>query len=207
MNNPFVTFIIPTIGRFSIQNTIQSLYNQTNTNWLAIIIIDGVDIDFQCNDSRITVLKIPKIGKYNHAGKVRNYGMKYVTTKWIAFVDDDDVVTNDYVDKLEQETNITPDASVIIFRMINNKGAIGVLPEPNTDNFYKCKVGISYSIKKELVDKNFIFEPSHIEDFMLLNKIREHKYKMVISPFVTYLVESNKTNSKYDIPYKRVIIG
>jgi glycosyltransferase involved in cell wall biosynthesis len=207
MNNPFVTFIIPTIGRTSIQNTIQSLYNQTNINWLAIIIIDGIDIDFQCNDSRITVLKIPKIGKYNHAGKVRNYGMKYVTTKWIAFVDDDDVVTNDYVDKLKEEINITPDASVIIFRMINNKGAIGVLPEPNTDNFYKCKVGISYSIKKELIDKNFIFEPSHIEDFVLLNKIREHKYKMIISPFVTYLVESTNTNSKYNIPYKRVVIG
>jgi glycosyltransferase involved in cell wall biosynthesis len=206
MNKPFVTFIIPTIGRISIKNTIMSLYNQININWLAIIIVDGIDINFECNDSRIKILKIPKTGKCNHAGKVRNYGLKFVTTEWIAFVDDDDVITNDYVDKLEQEINITPDASVIIFRMINNKGAIGVLPEPNTDNFYKCKVGISYSLKKELIDKDFIFEPSHIEDFVLLNKIREHKYKMVISPFVTYLVESNKTNSKYDIPYKRVII-
>jgi hypothetical protein len=37
-----ITFIIPTIGRISLNETINSLYNLENKNWNAIIIFDGV---------------------------------------------------------------------------------------------------------------------------------------------------------------------
>jgi len=47
-----ITFIIPSINRPSIVNSINSLSNQTNPNWECIIVYDGVEgIKFE--DDRI----------------------------------------------------------------------------------------------------------------------------------------------------------
>ena len=40
-NDNIITFIIPTIGRETLKNTLISLQNQTIENWNAIIIFDG----------------------------------------------------------------------------------------------------------------------------------------------------------------------
>ena len=40
-----ITFIIPTIGRESLKNTLLSLQNQNIENWSAIIIFDDCDIN------------------------------------------------------------------------------------------------------------------------------------------------------------------
>ena len=37
-----ITFIIPTIGRDTLLNSINSLFNQTIKEWKAIIIFDGI---------------------------------------------------------------------------------------------------------------------------------------------------------------------
>ena len=206
MDKAFVTFIIPTIGRKTIENTIKSLFYQTNPNWSAIIVIDGVDIDLQINDNRFIINKIKKTGEKNHAGRVRNSAFEFVKTEWIAFVDDDDCLTNDYVEKLKEEILLNPDASTIIFRMNNNDLITRILPPPNCNNFESCKVGISFSIKKELTDK-YIFEPSHMEDYVLLDKIRTEKNKMVISPYLTYLVNSDFINHTFSQSFNRVIIN
>ena len=42
LNNNKITFIIPTIGRPTLSKSIESLINQTNKNWEAIIIFDGI---------------------------------------------------------------------------------------------------------------------------------------------------------------------
>ena len=38
-----ITFIIPSVNRDTLKRSIDSLYRQTNKNWLAIIIYDGVE--------------------------------------------------------------------------------------------------------------------------------------------------------------------
>ena len=48
MNN--ITFIVPTIGRISLNNSIKSLLNQTIENWNAIIIFDGIKCNIENND-------------------------------------------------------------------------------------------------------------------------------------------------------------
>ena len=40
-----ITFIIPTIGRKTLKNTLISLQNQTIENWKAILIFDDCDIN------------------------------------------------------------------------------------------------------------------------------------------------------------------
>ena len=93
-----LTFIIPTIGRKSLKNTIKSLYKQTDSKWKCIIIFDGIKPNIYFNDSRIKIIKCDKLGKgVNSAGNVRNYGMQFVDTKWISFVDDDDMISPFYI--------------------------------------------------------------------------------------------------------------
>jgi glycosyltransferase involved in cell wall biosynthesis len=187
--NSAVTFIIPTIGRETLSLTLQSLKNQTITNWKAIVIFDGIEPNISETDPRITIIKTPiKLGQgYNSAGLVRNYGIKFVNTEWVAFVDDDDSITPNYIESFLSELWLDPD--VIIFRMTLDDR---VCPSIDSTNFFIKNVGISFAVKTELVSK-FIFIPSIEEDFEFLDKVRLKKYKIVLSPYITYTV--NKYNS------------
>ena len=184
-----LTFIIPTIGRESLKYTIDSLYKQTIHEWKCIIIFDGIEPNIIFNDSRIKIIKCDKLGiGSNSAGNVRNYGMQFVETEWIAFVDDDDTISSSYIEIFNQEFKIY-DFDVYIYRMqLNNQ----IIPSLNVNNFYVCDVGISFIIKKNIFD-NIKFIPSSIEDFEYLNKIRECNYKIIISPYVKYYVKNNKS--------------
>jgi len=187
--NSALTFIIPTIGRETLSLTLQSLKNQTITNWKAIVIFDGIEPTISETDPRITIIKTPiKLGQgYNSAGLVRNYGIKFANTEWVAFVDDDDSITPNYMESFLSELWLDPD--VIIFRMTLNDR---VCPSIDSTNFFIKDVGISFAVKTELVSK-FIFIPSIEEDFEFLDKVRLKKYKIVLSPYITYSV--NKYNS------------
>jgi glycosyltransferase involved in cell wall biosynthesis len=187
--NSALTFIIPTIGRETLSLTLQSLKNQTITNWKAIVIFDGIEQNISETDPRITIIKTPiKLGQgYNSAGLVRNYGIKFVNTEWVAFVDDDDSITPNYIESFLSELWLDPD--VIIFRMTLDDR---VCPSIDSTNFFIKNVGISFAVKTELVSK-FIFIPSIEEDFEFLDKVRLKNYKIVLSPYITYTV--NKYNS------------
>jgi glycosyltransferase involved in cell wall biosynthesis len=194
-----ITFIIPTIGRSSLQQTIHSLLKQTNPNWKAIIIFDGVEPTIRNFYNKITILKHTKVGVANHAGAVRNYGISHATTEWVAFVDDDDGIKNTYVETFYQELKYKSD--VILFRMLFNGE---ILPPVNATNFHKGKVGISFAVKKHLFDNGIMFEPSEFEDFVYLDKCRLLKYRILLSPYLLYFVRNYDNNS--NIVSNRVFI-
>ena len=199
-----ITFIIPTIGRITLKDTLLSLINQTNSNWKAIVIFDGIKPTINFPDDRIKIIKSPKLGEgVNSAGNVRNYGIKYVTTPWVAFVDDDDSIKNTYVDTFLNEINENVD--VIIFRMLSIFDDIYIsLPPNDVSNFYEDFVGISFALKKEIFN-HIMFEPSIREDFKLLEKIRENNYKIMISPYLLYFVRNY--NHYYSDIFNRVFIN
>jgi len=180
-----LTFIIPTISRSTLQSTIKSLQCQTLQNWCAIIVFDGIDPDFYCKDPRITLLRCDKLGEGpNHAGRVRNYGMTFVKTEWIAFLDDDDSISSRYVETFYEEIKQYK-TDVIIFRMhFNNE----ICPELKTDNFYKGKVGISFAIKTKIINEGVLFSPSKYEDYEYLSLLKSKNYTIMISPHVLYFV-------------------
>ena len=103
-SNIKITFVIPTIGRESIKNVIECLKKQTLPYWKALIIFDGLEPNIVENDERIQILKCEKCGAESSAGLVRNYGMEFVTTEWIGFLDDDDVISLDYVECFLKES-------------------------------------------------------------------------------------------------------
>jgi glycosyltransferase involved in cell wall biosynthesis len=184
-NLPLITFIIPTIGRETLKTTIHSIKNQTRTNWKAIIIFDGIEPNIEENDERISIIKIEKKGRLNYAGRVRNSGIEKVNTEWVAFVDDDDRLTQNYLEVFENE--IKDDLDVLIFRMIRGKEIIP--PREHTD-FIKNFVGISFCARTSLFkNENIWFNESPTEDYDILDKFRSNNKNIKISNEVTYIVK------------------
>ena len=192
-NKPLITFIIPTIGRSTLQNTLDCLITQSNPNWKAIVIFDGISSTIQNTDPRIHIIESPKLGEgHNSAGLVRNYGITFADTEWIAFVDDDDSLSKKYVEIFIAESSAYTLADIILFRMEHPE--VGPLPFLSTDMFFACQVGISFAVKKKVLDEGHIFIPSRAEDFHYLNDAKNKNYNIMISPYVTYFV------NKYDQP-------
>jgi glycosyltransferase involved in cell wall biosynthesis len=196
---PFVTFIIPSIGRKSIDIPLQSLINQTYKNWEAIVIYDGVKPKKpNIKDNRI---KIVYGKKYGNAGQVRNHGIKMANTPWIAFLDDDDAVSPIYIERLHEMIQTNNNADIFIFRYIYNMNLpdrFNISPPPETRNIIHAgRVGISFCAKK-MVFENVSFTPDFGEDFTLLSDALKKSFNIVMSKYVTYVVRPVMENVKSD---------
>ena len=202
--NSKITFIIPTIGRESLQYSINSLLNQSILEWNAVIIFDGIKSTIVNNDERIKIIETEKLGvNINSAGLIRNYAMSFVETEWIAFLDDDDIISDDYIEIFYKEIELYSETDLLIFRMNNEER---IIPKLDTNNFYLCDVGISFIMKKEIYDNGLIFIQDGAEDFLYLDKIRKNRYKIMISPHTKYHVRTNIINNDL-ILGKRVLIN
>jgi glycosyltransferase involved in cell wall biosynthesis len=192
-----ITFIIPSIGRDTLGRTLRSLIHQTDPLWTCMVVMDGVDIPRDLpTDERIKFMKLDqKTGESNHGGRVRNVGMKASTdSTWFAFVDDDDTVTSDYVEKLKKSIHEMPDIDVFIFRMINKDG---IFPPLKETYFKKYRVGISFAIQSSIFSNDGIcFEPSDEEDYDFLNSVRKTGKNIHILPYICYIV-------RQDVPCER----
>jgi glycosyltransferase involved in cell wall biosynthesis len=183
--NSKITFIIPSLSRLTLIQTVNSLLNQSSDLWKCIIIYDGVDgIDF--NDDRIKTLKIEKTGLIGPAngqsGLVRNVGINMVDTEWIGFLDDDDTIHSDYVRTL---IDTYQDYDFVVWRMKYPNGT--VLPPINDDNLNFGRVGISFCYKNKF--DNLYFDVNRDgEDFDFLMKLKNLSDNWVVTPEVFYNV-------------------
>lgn len=205
-----ITFVIPSVNRSSLHRAILSLKNQVLNNWSAIIVFDGCEpTDNEIlSDNRILYISINKLGKLNKlnghssAGFVRNIGMSLVTSPYTGFLDDDDILLPEYTQKLVEELTLNPDASLISFRMVNKNG---IIPSHSTQDIIAGQIGISFCYKTELFRKGFKFRQSQIEDFEFANDIKKANMKIVLSPYITYLVEDTPLVSSDNL--QRIIIN
>jgi glycosyltransferase involved in cell wall biosynthesis len=183
-----ITFIIPTIGRPTLVRTLESIQQNTDDDWNAIVMFDGIEPTLESEDPRIRIMSMEKIGKLNYAGRVRNQAICFAETEWIGFVDDDDIIKPTYVSHLKK--HISEDAhNVIIFRMQYNNNNGYILPPAGATMFEQNQVGISFCVKKNcFTEDNIWFEPGEIEDFNLLTRLWEQDKTIMISPYVNYIV-------------------
>lgn len=92
--SPKVSIIMPTHNRAGlIQETIESIRNQTYPNWELIIVDDGSEdsteeIIAQLKDERI---QFHKAGRTGVGGKIKNIGLRMAKGELIAFIDSDDL--------------------------------------------------------------------------------------------------------------------
>lgn len=187
----YITFIIPTLGRQTLSRTIDSIYLQKSNDWKAIIIFDGIKNNLSgkyANDKRIIILEKPKTGFINSrnisfAGEVRNYAFDLVDTKWIGFIDDDDVILPNYIEELKKEDDEKKD--FILFRMNYDK----VVPKIGINTIIHNEAGISFVVKNEIVKKhNLRFKNDGSEDFHFLKNMENLGLKYIVSEAITYEV-------------------
>jgi glycosyltransferase involved in cell wall biosynthesis len=101
---PLISVILPVFnGEKTIQETIESVLNQTFTNFELIIINDGsqdgtLNLVYSIQDARIKVFSYPNAG----VSASRNRGISRATGEYISFIDADDLWT---LDKLEAQFN------------------------------------------------------------------------------------------------------
>lgn len=111
---PLISVIIPVYnGEKTIQETIESVLNQTFQDWELLIINDGsqdatLEIVEGIQDSRI------KVFSYTNAGQAtsRNRGFSYSVGEFVAFLDADDLWTPDKLDAQLQALQANPQAAV-----------------------------------------------------------------------------------------------
>lgn len=191
-----IIFIVPTIGRNTLQDTINSLKQLTSDNWKCIIIFDCVENNIEgLDDNRFIIINKSKKhgdGK-NGSGLVRNVGFEYILNNniecnFVGFVDDDDTVSPYYIENLHKELELNNDVEVVIFRMMYGNKNFRLLPDKS--NIDGGNIGISFCVKKNLIKENR-FENGHLEDFNYLKNLQNNNYKIVISPFLNYFIRSN----------------
>ena len=196
------TFIIASIGRPTINESLTSLQQQTNPNWKAIIVYDNKPIapiaEEFTKDKRIVQVR------YNGRtgpGWTRNHGIQMTTTKWVSFLDDDDSVYEKYVEFLQDHDETYENLDAVIFRMRHFKPHLDPLPGPDCKSVIKFQLGISFSLNVQMLRDCKLQFPMTFpcEDFILMNKVFESKRKILISGHVTYFVRhAKKKYDKYD---------
>jgi len=191
--NYLITFIVPTIGRISLLQTLESIESQTIDKWKAIIVFDNVEpsqeIKTKLDSNKLfSYIVLPhKLGqRRNNAGMVRNIGIHMATTEWVGFVDDDDSLMPNYVERVTKEISECPAVDCIIFRMLYQTY---VIPHYLINILKKENVGISFCYKTAMRAK-FNFEAGDHEDYELLDAFKMAGKKMILSNYVTYRVQN-----------------
>jgi hypothetical protein len=195
-----IGFVVPSVGRPTLRNTLNSLVGQSNPNWKCFVGFDGkkqseIDPSILVDDNRINYFYFgKKLGSekefHGNAGQVRNAIIRNVTEEidWVAFVDDDDTLSQYYVEIFELEKNKV-NFDCCVFRMRYDKNNQKVVPPFGMNHLAQNFVGISFCAKKEFIDNNQVFfENDNAEDFMFLKQLSDKGGKIHLSSHVTYNV-------------------
>jgi glycosyltransferase involved in cell wall biosynthesis len=189
-SEPFVTFIIPSLGRPALKKALQSIIDQKEDRWRAIVSFDHLPPSNIPDDPRISAYRFDggaysNEGYRSRPGAVRNYVVPYVTTEWIAFLDDDDIVSSDYVQRLIEDSS---NVDVVVFRMMY-PDMVRFLPKPGikVEKMGIGCLGISYAVRKSVFDKHS-FRPGRGADWGLIRDLRKSGMKFKFSNYVTYMI-------------------
>lgn len=150
---PFISLIIPAYNRaLVIQETLQSILDQTYTNWECLVVDDGssdttaaVVNAFAKADNRIQYLQRPT-HKPKGANACRNYGFEKSKGTHINWLDSDDLLaTTHFKNHIQwhQEQPIAASVSVVATFQedITNKQGLWANPFPSTNSIDDMCVG------------------------------------------------------------------
>jgi glycosyltransferase involved in cell wall biosynthesis len=170
MISPLVSIIIPTYNRAKlIGESIQSVMDQTYSNWELIIVDDGSQDDThevvtEFCDKRISYYLIDHCGIF---GKVRNEGLRKSHGEYVAFLDSDDLWCADKLQVQVDLFNQYPDI-FFVFNNITIFGSRAFDSPPDYDGLFVGNVLLSM-----LEETRFVFYPSALlfKKESVINKI------------------------------------
>ena len=105
-----------------LRESIESIRHQTLTDW-ELIAIDDASTDcsneilseYALKDPRIHVVTMSQNGGQ---GKARNEGLQFATGQYICFVDSDDCLASNALQRIVEQFEATPDADSVLFRLV-----------------------------------------------------------------------------------------
>ena len=106
----------------------------------------------RAKDPRIQFVTFSGFVRKNCVGEVRNFALGFVSTDWIAFLDDDDTLSSQYVHFLEMEIEINPAVDLVSFRMFDSRvkdkhNKLKIFPEENSAVARRGHIGISFAFE------------------------------------------------------------
>ena len=203
-----ITFIVPSIGRESLKNSLLSLVSQVDEGWQCHVGFDGltkdqVNPDILVDDPRIIYHYFEEkrgqnFGCHPGAGAVRNHLMELADSEWYAFLDDDDTLSREYVYNFKQHLDEHPLMDMMIFRM-RYHSRFGypndfTVPQLEIDDPYTLSgavgsIGISLCVKKDFIGRTDVsFATSHLEDLNYVEQFINNNARIVLSDIVGYFV-------------------
>lgn len=116
-----ISIIIPVYNcEAYLQDCVNSILCQTYP-YFELILVDGGGNDRSgqiCDALAATDQRIKVIHKANEGVSIaRNKGIELSSGKWLAFIDSDDTITPDYLEKLHQLTSRQPEANLFLCNM------------------------------------------------------------------------------------------
>ena len=207
---PFITIIIPSIGRVSLRRSLKSLDRQSDSDFDAVLVLDGLNAENLPPD--ITEgrpwLCIEEAGETvnleHRAGDMRNMGISRATGLFVGFLDDDDTLSPNYVSALKEEIALHSDfphsPDVVLFRMYRSRvfaKDYEIIPPYFHEVFHNGWVGISFAVKRATMQglHGVTFTSGKHEDFDLLDNLRRQGRRIVMSRYITYFVRCESENS------------
>lgn len=165
-----VTYIIPTLNRDSLSNSLKSILNEDP--FAKIIIKQGTTAGENRNSGILSELMCAWTG--------------VSPSDWIVFLDDDDILSPGYLDQLDDTYDI------VVLKMLQNGVVI-----PRNSNLVAGNVGINFAIRTSYLkdicitdsnlNTNYLFDSlGHEEDWRFLNKLLQHKPRVKITDSVFY---------------------
>ena len=200
MKNPLISLIVP-VYNYDVYECVNSIINQTYTNYELIIVNDGSSIN--CFD-RIKDVIFNKENIYlvnkDNAGvsSARNLGLKLAKGEWVGFIDADDIVDKNYLKNLIEGTYIDDEIDLVIsgFKTFGYSDSLSnmfndmIYSHESLGSFFskmlkRIALGVPWGklYKKSIIDNNNIQFDTKIkfnEDYLF-----NHKYFLYVNKIRT----------------------
>jgi len=165
-NNPKISIIIPTHERFKLlEECVDSVLAQKYDNIEILVCHDGPSDELNefrnYNDDRIKLYCLDK--RYNNLGATqRNLMLTYVTGDYVLFLDDDNILYPNYLEKMVK--NIDSETGMVVCRIHFNDNNWTNLILPRQDDLMPCEIDHLSILFRSDITKQFKWDSNWGQD-------------------------------------------
>lgn len=201
-----ISIIVPVYNASStLDRCVNSLLNQTYKNIEIILVDDGSKDDslkiiksFDKKYSNVIGIHQSNTG----AGGARNKGIDNATGKYVSFVDSDDELEIDAIEKMVSKLKNNTDILISGFKKIDSDGKIIMnrIPEDNLWTQFKYNSTVFKFYKRDYLNKyNIRYSKDKLfEDMFFSFNAYSHTNNIVVYPDNLYIVHSNPNSVTFN---------
>lgn len=145
---PSISFIVPVYNTEKyLRKCLDSLVNQTRKDFEIIVVNDGSTDDSQLiiEEYKRNYPEIRSFVKQNGGlSDARNFGLQYAVGEYVAFVDSDDYVSKELVEKTIEAAK-DQDSDIVCFRIFQVSNG---LPKPQQNRYFDTLSGQCVTVKR-----------------------------------------------------------